>query len=123
MTGSLNCLRRIRVPSWPAPAGCVLCRRAAIVMDREHDADGVTRDILIAARRSFITPFDRHKEPHHRDGRCHRPDGEDRQSRAVRHSVRHAGNEEDGDAVVECALLVEEAIPLLPSISQEVASA
>src|SRR5215470_17881471 len=30
-----------------------------VVTDREHDADGITRDILIAVRRSFITPFDR----------------------------------------------------------------
>ena len=28
-------------------------------MDREHDADNATRDVLIAVRRSFITPFDR----------------------------------------------------------------
>src|SRR5438309_1254430 len=30
-----------------------------IVMDREHDADNVTRDVLISVRRTFITPFDR----------------------------------------------------------------
>ena len=30
-----------------------------IVMDREHDADDVTREVLIAVRRTFITPFDR----------------------------------------------------------------
>src|SRR6266481_923958 len=29
------------------------------VMDREQDADNVTRDVLIAVRRTFITPFDR----------------------------------------------------------------
>ena len=29
------------------------------VMDREHDADNITREVLIAVRRSFITPFDR----------------------------------------------------------------
>ena len=29
------------------------------VMDREHDADDVTREVLIAVRRTFITPFDR----------------------------------------------------------------
>ena len=28
-------------------------------MDREQDADNVTRDVLIAVRRTFITPFDR----------------------------------------------------------------
>src|SRR4030095_1097933 len=29
------------------------------VMDREHDADNATREVLIAVRRTFITPFDR----------------------------------------------------------------
>ena len=29
------------------------------VVDREHDADNVTREVLIAVRRTFITPFDR----------------------------------------------------------------
>ena len=28
-------------------------------MDRENDADDVTREVLIAVRRTFITPFDR----------------------------------------------------------------
>src|ERR1700749_511171 len=30
-----------------------------VVMDREQDADDVTREVLIAVRRTFITPFDR----------------------------------------------------------------
>ena len=29
------------------------------VMDREQDADNITREVLMAVRRSFITPFDR----------------------------------------------------------------
>src|SRR5437660_1105461 len=29
------------------------------IMDREQDADNITRDILIMARRTFITPIDR----------------------------------------------------------------
>jgi uncharacterized protein len=29
------------------------------VIDREHDADNATREVLIAVRRTFITPFDR----------------------------------------------------------------
>jgi predicted phosphate transport protein (TIGR00153 family) len=34
-------------------------RHCEMVMQRESDADAVTRDVLIAMRRSFITPFDR----------------------------------------------------------------
>jgi uncharacterized protein len=39
--------------------GEAVARNYKIVMDREHDADNITRDVLIAVRRSFITPFDR----------------------------------------------------------------
>src|SRR3954451_12627845 len=34
-------------------------RHCKAVMDREQDADNITREVLIAVRRSFITPFDR----------------------------------------------------------------
>ncbi len=34
-------------------------RNYSLVMDREHDADNITREVLIAVRRTFITPFDR----------------------------------------------------------------
>src|SRR5918998_6598312 len=36
-----------------------LHRHVATVMQREDDADAVTREVLDAIRRSFITPFDR----------------------------------------------------------------
>jgi predicted phosphate transport protein (TIGR00153 family) len=39
--------------------GDAVQRNFTLVMDREHDADNVTRDVLIAVRRTFITPFDR----------------------------------------------------------------
>ena len=39
--------------------GDAITRNYQIVMDREHDADNVTREVLIAVRRTFITPFDR----------------------------------------------------------------
>src|SRR3954469_18464829 len=39
--------------------GEAVARHCQTVMDREQDADDVTREILIAVRRSFITPFDR----------------------------------------------------------------
>jgi predicted phosphate transport protein (TIGR00153 family) len=34
-------------------------RHIATVMEREDDADAVTREVFLAVRRSFITPFDR----------------------------------------------------------------
>ena len=39
--------------------GDAIARNYQTVMDREHDADDVTREVLIAVRRTFITPFDR----------------------------------------------------------------
>ena len=39
--------------------GNSIAQNFQIVMDREHDADDVTRDVLMAVRRTFITPFDR----------------------------------------------------------------
>jgi uncharacterized protein Yka (UPF0111/DUF47 family) len=30
-----------------------------VIMEREQEADFITRDVLIAVRRTFITPFDR----------------------------------------------------------------
>ncbi len=80
------------------------------VMDREHDADDVTREVLIAVRRTFITPFDRGdiKDLITVDGRRHRPDAEDRQGD---HAVRgaHASSRRCArwaTSIVECARLV-----------------
>jgi len=39
--------------------GDALTNNFQVVMDREQDADNVTREVLIAVRRTFITPFDR----------------------------------------------------------------
>jgi uncharacterized protein len=39
--------------------GDAVARNYKTVVDREHDADNVTREVLIAVRRTFITPFDR----------------------------------------------------------------
>jgi predicted phosphate transport protein (TIGR00153 family) len=39
--------------------GDAVDRHCKAVMDREQDADNITREVLIAVRRSFITPFDR----------------------------------------------------------------
>jgi uncharacterized protein Yka (UPF0111/DUF47 family) len=39
--------------------GDAVMRSCKLVMDRERDADEVTREVLIAVRRTFITPFDR----------------------------------------------------------------
>ncbi|HZY20885.1 MAG TPA: DUF47 family protein, partial [Beijerinckiaceae bacterium] len=39
--------------------GAALAPNLKTVMDCEHEGDRVTREVLLAVRRSFITPFDR----------------------------------------------------------------
>jgi uncharacterized protein Yka (UPF0111/DUF47 family) len=93
-----------------------------VVTEREHDADNATRDILIAVRRSFITPFDRGAI---KDLITAMDDSIDQMLNTAKavmlFDIRSFTPEmkEIGDAVVRCALLVEEAIPLLRSISEE----
>jgi uncharacterized protein len=94
------------------------------VMDQEHMADVVTRDILIAVGRSFITPFDRGAI---KDLITAMDDSIDQMKKtakaAMLFDIRTFTPEmrEMGDAVVRCALLVDEAIPLLHAISREAA--
>lgn len=102
--------------------GDVVPKYYRVVMDREHDADNVTRDILIAVRRSFITPFDRGAIKDLITAMDNAIDQMQKTAKAVMlFDIRSFTPEmkEMGDAVVKCALLVEEAIPLLRSISQE----
>ena len=39
--------------------GAALAENLKTVMDCEHEGDRITREVLLAVRRSFITPFDR----------------------------------------------------------------
>jgi len=102
--------------------GDVVPKYYRVVMDREHDADNVTRDILIAVRRSFITPFDRGAIKDLITAMDNAIDQMQKTAKAVMlFDIRSFTPEmkEMGDAVVKCALLVEEAIPLLRAISRE----
>jgi uncharacterized protein len=102
--------------------GDVVPKYYRVVMDREQDADNVTREILIAVRRSFITPFDRGAIKDLITAMDNTIDQMQKTAKAVMlFDIRSFTPEmkEMGDAVVKCALLVEEAIPLLRAISQE----
>jgi uncharacterized protein len=93
-----------------------------VVTDRENDADVVTRDILIAVGRSFITPLDRGAIKDLITAMDDVIDQMQKTAKAVMlFDIRSFTPEmkEMGDAVVRCALLVEEAIPLLRAISEE----
>jgi len=39
--------------------GEAVARHCGEIVEREHEADEITREVLVAVRRTFITPFDR----------------------------------------------------------------
>jgi len=102
--------------------GAAVERNYQIVMDREHDADDVTREVLIAVRRTFITPFDRGNI---RDLITSMDNAIDQMQKTAKGIVLFDVTEftpqmkEMADVIVKCARLVQEGVPLLRSISSE----
>ena len=92
------------------------------VMDREQDADDATREVLIAVRRTFITPFDRGNI---RDLITSMDNAIDQMQKTAKTIMLFDVNtftqqmRDMADAIVKCAELVKEAVPLLSSISAE----
>jgi predicted phosphate transport protein (TIGR00153 family) len=102
--------------------GAAVERNSKTVMDREHDADDVTRDVLIAVRRTFITPFDRGSI---RDLITAMDNTIDQMQKAAKSVILFDVTEftpqmkEMGDLIVKSAQLLKEAVPLLRTISSE----
>jgi uncharacterized protein len=97
-------------------------RHYRTIMEREQEADGVTRDVLIAVRRTFITPFDRGDIKDLITSMDNSIDQMQKTAKSVMlFNIRTFTPQmkEMGDAIVKCAVLVEEALPLLRSISNE----
>ncbi len=93
-----------------------------IVSDREQDADAVTRDILVAVARSFITPIDRSSIKHLITAMDNSIDQMQKTAKAVMLFDMRTFTPEMravGDVIIECALLVEKAIPLLHAIDRQ----
>jgi uncharacterized protein Yka (UPF0111/DUF47 family) len=102
--------------------GEALSRNYQIVMDREHDADNATREVLIAVRRTFITPFDRGNI---RDLITSMDNSIDQMQKTAK-SVRlfdvttfTPQMKQMADTIMKCAELVQEGVPLLRSIGSE----
>ncbi|MET0277883.1 MAG: DUF47 domain-containing protein [Pseudorhodoplanes sp.] len=94
------------------------------VMDFENDADIITRDILIAVRRTFITPIDRGSIKELITSMDNSIDQMQKTAKSVMiFELREFTPQmrEMADVIGRCAALVEEAIPLLHSISAEAA--
>ena len=93
-----------------------------IVMDRENDADNATREVLIAVRRTFITPFDRGNIRDLISSMDNSIDQMQKTAKTVRlFDVTEFTPQmkEMADTIVKCAELMKEALPLLQSISAE----
>jgi uncharacterized protein Yka (UPF0111/DUF47 family) len=93
-----------------------------IVMDREQDADDVTREVLIAVRRTFITPFDRGNI---RDLITSMDNAIDQMQKTAKTIMLFDQNQfttemrDMADIIVKCAALVVEGVPLLQSLNSE----
>jgi predicted phosphate transport protein (TIGR00153 family) len=100
--------------------GDAVARNCQTVMDREHDADNATREVLIAVRRSFITPFDRGSI---RDLITAMDNAIDQMQKTAKTAILFDVTaftpqmKDMGDAIVKSAQLVQEAVPLLNKIS------
>ena len=93
-----------------------------LVMDREQDADNITREVLIAVRRSFITPIDRGNI---RDLITSMDNAIDQMQKTAKSIALFEVKtftpqmKQMAEAIVQCARLVQEGVPLLRSISAE----
>ena len=100
--------------------GDAVPRHYKTVMDREHDADNITREVLIAVRRTFITPFDRGDVKDLITSMDNAIDQMQKTAKTIMLFEQHSFTPEQkqmGDAIVTAAGLVQEATPLLSAIN------
>src|SRR4029077_2659931 len=95
-------------------------RYCKTILERENDADGVARAVLLAVRRTFITPFDRGDI---QDLITAMDDAIDQMNKTAKtimlFEVRSFAPQmrQMSDIILEAARLVLEAVPLLGSIN------
>jgi predicted phosphate transport protein (TIGR00153 family) len=102
--------------------GAAITSNYQIVMDREHDADNITREVLIAVRRTFITPFDRSNISDLITSMDNSIDQMQKTAKGIQLFELTSFSpqmKEMADTIVQCAELVREAVPLLRSIGTE----
>ncbi|MBN9580565.1 MAG: DUF47 domain-containing protein [Afipia sp.] len=100
----------------------VYCQR---VSQFENDADQITREVLTAVRRTFITPFDRGDIKNLITALDDAIDQMQQTAKAVMlFEVRsfEPPMREIGSILVQCAMLVGRALPLMQSMGQNVAT-
>jgi uncharacterized protein len=102
--------------------GEAVARNCEAVIASEHRADDVTREVLIAVRRTFITPFDRGSI---RDLITAMDNAIDQMQKAAKTVTLFDVTEftpqmkDMGDLIVKSAQIVKQAVPLLSAISSE----
>ena len=100
--------------------GDAVPRNYKTVMDREHDADNITREVLTAVRRTFITPFDRGDVKDLITSMDNAIDQMQKTAKTIMLFEQRsftAQQKQMGDAIVTAAGLVQEAMPLLAAIN------
>jgi len=102
--------------------GDAVAKNYQLVMDREHEADVITREIFIAVQRTFIAPFDRGAIKELITAMDNSIDQMQKTAKSVmifELSEFTPHMRDMADVIKRCAVLVEEAIPRLQSISAE----
>jgi len=101
--------------------GEAVARHCGEIVEREHEADEITREVLLAVRRTFITPFDRGDI---KDLITAMDDAIDQMQQAAKtitiYEVRsfEPAMQQIGGIIVSAAELTGEAIPLLRGIAR-----
>jgi uncharacterized protein len=104
--------------------GEAVARHYPAVLAAEDDADAITREVVQAVRRTFVTPFDR-GDIQALIGRM--DDTIDQMKKAAKAIVQFEMTDFDpelrrlGEAIIRCASLLQEVVPLLVSISPNAA--
>ena len=104
--------------------GPTLRQHLQTVMDRETDADAITREVLLAVRRTFITPFDRGAI---KDLITAMDDAIDQMQKTAKTILLFKVTQFEPEMsqmavrIVQAAGMVQQAIPLLRSISTHAA--
>jgi predicted phosphate transport protein (TIGR00153 family) len=97
-------------------------RWCAAIVEHEHEADSVARDVLLAVRRSFITPFDRSDI---RGLTNSLDDAIDQMQKTAKVVTLYEQRDfsphmrQLGDIAVQAAALTVEAVALLPRMQKE----
>jgi predicted phosphate transport protein (TIGR00153 family) len=100
-----------------------LTQKLKVVMDCEHEGDRITREVLLAVRRSFITPFDRGDITRLIQSMDDAIDQMQKTAKSILlFNVTRFEPEmvQMAECIVRAAYLMQQAIPLLNSINKNV---